>query len=381
MEPLKPPDLNEFIQISDAAIRDTVLAFFRHPYGFHGDTGIQNYLYHRLLTNAGERAIWPPCSGVGQSVLLLQVEHYTRLTYQKTGKSASPGRFDLAFVDGTGLTARNGNIIRKKEVEELPAVVAFEVGKNKGIASLGNIDAPLDDEAPEPGDAAKLIRELRSGGLGVGYLLEFFDGGNGGNAAGTMEEMAGRLKPYVDEIGEERFRVALLAFSPGSPPLVWLYPARWADGFDLPYDRLGAVDKGSFFTSIRRTISSKMGQTSRQKSSPKGSESRATFFTFRERCSAGGKLLQDALRSEFSYRLRLIYGGKTMTVNMGRERLFRIGNLDCSHGECLLDLSYRFKNSLMEYLPDQAAGSRISISEKEDKAFVKGVTEALKTVL
>ncbi|MSS70680.1 MAG: hypothetical protein EXS64_04235 [Candidatus Latescibacteria bacterium] len=379
MEPLKPPDLNEFIRISDAAIRDTVLAFFRHPYGFHGDTGIQNYLYHRLLTNAGERAIWPPCSEVGQSVLLLQVEHYTTLTYQKTGISASPGRFDLAFVDGTGLTARNGNIIRKKEIEELPAVVAVEVGKNKSLASLGNIDAPLDDQAPEPGDAAKLIRELRSGGLGAGYLLEFFDGGNGGNAVGTMEKMARRLKPYVDEIGEECFRVALIAFGPGSSPLVWLYPARWAERLELPYDRLRASEEA---VSIHRKIFPLMGGTSspRSQATP-GSESRATFFTFRERCGAGGKVLQEALRSEFSCRLGLVYGGKTMTVNRDGRRLFRVGNLHASQGEYISDCDSRLKISLSKHLHEWVMGGQIRIPEQEDEGFVKAVVGALGGIL
>ena len=65
MKQPRPPDLTELLQITDAAVRDSILAFFQHPYGFHGDTGIEHYLYHRLLTNAGNRAVFPPRFGTG----------------------------------------------------------------------------------------------------------------------------------------------------------------------------------------------------------------------------------------------------------------------------------------------------------------------------
>lgn len=70
---MSPPSLEDYLQISDAAIRDTINAFFHHPYGFHGDSGIQHYLYHRLLTSAGTRAVWPPVEGFGQGIPITYV--------------------------------------------------------------------------------------------------------------------------------------------------------------------------------------------------------------------------------------------------------------------------------------------------------------------
>ena len=39
------------VQAVDASVVETVEAFIRFRPGFHGDTGVRDYLYHRLMTN------------------------------------------------------------------------------------------------------------------------------------------------------------------------------------------------------------------------------------------------------------------------------------------------------------------------------------------
>ena len=48
---------NDFQTIISSALRDTVNEFIRNPHQFHGDTGIKNFLYHRLMTHGGDRRI------------------------------------------------------------------------------------------------------------------------------------------------------------------------------------------------------------------------------------------------------------------------------------------------------------------------------------
>lgn len=45
------PTEAQFIQAVDASIIETIEAFVRFRPGFHGDTGIRDYLYHRLMAN------------------------------------------------------------------------------------------------------------------------------------------------------------------------------------------------------------------------------------------------------------------------------------------------------------------------------------------
>ena len=40
----------------DESILETLDAFVKYQQGFHGDTGIREYLYYRLMTNLGDGA-------------------------------------------------------------------------------------------------------------------------------------------------------------------------------------------------------------------------------------------------------------------------------------------------------------------------------------
>ena len=85
------------VRVAEASIIETIEAFVRFRPGFHGDTGIRDYLYHRLMT-------WLPDGGThtrtdGCGTLLAQAEWYTVLKYRNTGTGASRGRFDIGVAD------------------------------------------------------------------------------------------------------------------------------------------------------------------------------------------------------------------------------------------------------------------------------------------
>lgn len=85
------------IRIAEASIIETIEAFVRFRPGFHGDTGIRDYLYHRLMTGLPNGGTYTRPDGGG--TLLAQAEWYTVLKYCNTGNGASRGRFDIGIAD------------------------------------------------------------------------------------------------------------------------------------------------------------------------------------------------------------------------------------------------------------------------------------------
>ena len=169
------------IQAVDRSILQTIEAFVRFRPGFHGDTGIRDYLYHRLMTNLPNGGAYERTAGGG--TLLAQAEWYTALKYRRTGGESSPGRFDIGIPNPAEL-----------DIHKPHPLVAFECGRNKRASSLlFDIDAIAEHEGPEPGDITKLAREIRHRDLPFGYALEFFDKG----MCGEAEDLIGRLQPRI----------------------------------------------------------------------------------------------------------------------------------------------------------------------------------------
>jgi len=359
-----PPSLEEYLRISNDAIRDLISAFFLHPHGFHGDSGIQHYLYHRLLTRAGNRAIWPPYTSQGSmagcAYLLLRSERYTQLTYQNTkAKKPTQGRFDMAFIDPTSLPKRY-DIRPEKEPK---AMVAFEVGKNKGEKKMGDFDKTILEKGPMPGDAAKIIRDIDSKHLEAGYVLEFYDGTKIKDQESVARKIATQLKPYADRISENRLRIAFVLYSPKTEPTVRLYPKEWEQEMSLPYKKLLMEPTSIAEKEIM-------------------SEKRINFSQFRQRCGAGGVALQDEL---IKHRCTLIYGGKTMTVNHNNGRLLRIRNRYDDHGECIFDMHPEVFKSLQKIhtdVPDNTGYVRIpnEVDKRFIEAVIVGIEAAIKKI-
>lgn len=382
-----PPSLEEYLRISNDAFRDLISAFFLHPYGFHGDSGIQQYLYHRLLTRAGNRAIWPPYTSQGSragcAYLLLRSERYTQLTYQNTkAKKPTPGRFDMAFIDPTSLP----KIYDIPPEKEPKAMVAFEVGKNKGEEKMGDVNKTISEEGPMPGDAAKIIRGIDSRHLEAGYVLEFYDGMKkvGKNRKGhtlytkikdqesVARKIATQLKPYADRISENRLRIAFVLYHPSTEPTVGLYPKEWEQEMSLPYKKL-LIEPTSI--AEKETVSLKKQKT----------KARITFTEFCQRCSPCGLALQNELCKYFKNRCKLLYGGKTMTVNYNNRRLLRISNRYDDHGECISDMHPAVLESLQTnhtWVHDNSGYVRIpnEVDKRFNEAVIVGIESAISAV-
>jgi len=74
------------IDAVDCSVIETIEAYVRFRPGFHGDTGIRDYLYYRLMTNLPDDGRYTRTDGGG--TLLAQAEWYTELMYRNTGKPA-----------------------------------------------------------------------------------------------------------------------------------------------------------------------------------------------------------------------------------------------------------------------------------------------------
>jgi hypothetical protein len=154
------------------AVTDTVAKLLKYPFGFHGDTGIRDYLYARLHVHGGKK-LDVKAPKPEHSTILLQSEHYTLVKYKNTGKTGQGARFDIALT----LTPKSPETIEDRFAENLDALFAFELGKNKALAKVIDPDM-LDHESdaiPGTSDISKLYLELMNHDLRQGWAIEFYD--------------------------------------------------------------------------------------------------------------------------------------------------------------------------------------------------------------
>jgi hypothetical protein len=273
------------IHAVDASVVETIDAFIRFRPGFHGDTGVRDYLYHRLMTNL-------PGSGVhlrpdGGGTLLAQAEWRTSLKYRKTGRSSSRGRFDLGVPHPDDLDSPAPRLL-----------VAFECGRRKRVAHLlRDLDAEAGHEGPEPADITKLAREIRCAGLPYGYALEFYD-----DDPVEALELVSRLERRGFAAESGRLRLAILVCSAVGHPRLRLFPDAWRDSlqrdFSTSLSRFSAVD-GEVGTVTPRA----------------GATNRVPRSSFVAACSPAARALIEAIEERFGRQARLVFGGATMTVN------------------------------------------------------------------
>ena len=163
---------NFYEEITIKAVTDTVAKLLKYPFGFHGDTGIRDYLYARLQGYGGERL---DCndSRPGYSTLLLQSEHYTLVKYKNTGQTGRGARFDIALT----FPPKSQDNIEDRYAEKLDALFAFELGKNKHLNKV--IDPEMlnheIDTIPGTSDVSKLYLELMHHELKQGWAVQFYD--------------------------------------------------------------------------------------------------------------------------------------------------------------------------------------------------------------
>jgi hypothetical protein len=164
---------NQFYEeITIKAVTDTVAMLLKYPFGFHGDTGIRDYLYSRLHVHGGERLnVDDPRPGY--STLLLQSEHYTLVKYKNTGNTGQGARFDISLT----LPPKSPNTIEDRFAEKLDVLFAFELGKNKALEKVidpGMLHHKI-DTIPGTSDISKLYLELVHHELMQGWVIEFYD--------------------------------------------------------------------------------------------------------------------------------------------------------------------------------------------------------------
>lgn len=180
-------------EITKNAVMDTVAKLLKYPFGFHGDTGIRDYLYARLHMYGGQRLDFDDPKP-GYSTLLLQSEHYTLVKYKNTGKTGQGARFDIALT----LPPKSRDIIEDRFAEKLDALFAFELGKNKPIDKVIDPDMLNHeiDTIPGTSDISKLYLELMHYGLRQGWAIEFYDSraGNGASIISKTINICRKIK-------------------------------------------------------------------------------------------------------------------------------------------------------------------------------------------
>ena len=186
-------------EITMNAVGDTVEKLLAYPYGFHGDTGIRDFLYARLHLHGGKKLDFDDRERrPGFSTILLQAEAYTRTRWKNTGKKDKEARFDLALTH----PPRFPDAQEYCHAEKLEALIAFELGKNKALKSVIDLDMAgrLAGEATRTTDVSKLYRELKHQSLGQGWAIEFYDsrGRSGAPIIKETLELCGSLPILPD---------------------------------------------------------------------------------------------------------------------------------------------------------------------------------------
>ena len=349
--------IKEFKKIANKSIKETIEMFFKYPSGFHGDTGIQHYLYHRILSNASSKIYWEYAGNSNLQTLLFQSEVYTECTYQNKGNRPGRGRFDMAFI-APPIISNHDTIIAHGS---LKPIIAFEVGRNKNVKLLGDYEAPREKVDSVPGDASKIIRDLRFGSLDTGYILEFFDRRIAMNLY-RGQQIAKELSNFIGQIEPINCHIALSFLNPEGKARVWLYPPAWFKEIKIECEKL---DINQIIPSIKNYRAN-----------------RIPYEEFLVKCGDCGQALQETLNKKYSDKLKLLYGKKTMTVNKRPKGcLFRVGNKQDIYGECVYDISDQLIKKTVQHANKLINNGRINIPQNRDDKFISLVLNLLSAYL
>ena len=198
-------------EITMNAVGDTVEKLLAYPYGFHGDTGIRDFLYARLHVHGGKRLDFDDRDRrPGFSTILLQAEAYTRTEWKNTGENDKEARFDLALTR----RPKSANAKKHRYAEQLAALFAFELGKNKALKSVIDRDMVKRraDDVTRTSDVSKLYRELRDKELSQGWAIEFYDS-RARRGAPVIQETLNICETVNDIPSDKRLVVVFVEFS------------------------------------------------------------------------------------------------------------------------------------------------------------------------
>lgn len=340
------------IRIAEASIIETIEAFVRFRPGFHGDTGIRDYLYHRLMTGFPNEGTHTRPDGGG--TLLAQAEWYTVLKYCNTGNSSSRGRFDIGVPDPEDLDS------------PVPRpLMTFECGRNKSASVLlGDVDAAADHEGPSPADITKLAREIKHATLPLGYALEFYD-----DDLREAERLNERVREWISTSQCDGLRVVVLSCSGGEKPSVRFLPESWARRLGLEFaaelkriDSLSCARRGGLTGQVRRTGESHTNRISQE--------------DFLCSCSSGARLLIECIERQFHKQVKFVFGGSSMTVNLRPSgKLLRVNKSQNTVSECDPAITHE----LTMLLRDSTPRSTYQIGEADDfrTAVIAGICKTI----
>jgi hypothetical protein len=348
-------NLNREVMVRDAeaSIIDTIEAFVRFRPGFHGDTGIREYLYHRLMARLPNGGTHTRLDGGG--TLLAQTEWYTVLKYCNTGNGSSRGRFDLGIADP----------------EELECVVprplmTFECGRNKDASALlGDIDAAAEHEGPAPADITKLAREIKHAGLPLGYALEFYDEDHW-----EAERLINRVREWISTSQCNGLRVVVLSCRSGEKPVLTFLPESWAAQL--------CIEFGAELKRIESLSCTRMDRLAPAIRNGEGHTNRISRDDFLCSCSLEARLLVESVERQFHKQVKFVFGGSSMTVNLRPSgKLLRVSRSPNTVSECHPAIVQELTLSLRESTPRFTY--RISDDEGFRSAVLTGIGKALST--
>lgn len=348
----------ELLNYADRAILETVYTFIDCPLGFRGDTGIRDYLYHRILSHLENENIVVLNHQNNLKTFLTQSEWNTSLLYKgEEANAPSRGRFDIGILNPEAIKAGDQQVF-----------IAFECGRNKPSSKLltTDIDGLLKNVSPLSLDINKIFRELYEKKLSYGYLLEFYDNERNIDDIEQIIENDEHFRQLNDQL-----RTIILKMGERQGASIQFYPESWKS-------KLTHTE-----SELLKQILNLVGERKKQ---PAIFE-KTDIERFCIDCSQGGVKLQRALLalkqelpSKLADLLKLQYPhpgkenrGRTMTVNHTEHGiLFRITNHSLG-----VEKIQEIHPQLQTYFKELIHNDSIIIPRSIDEKFIQKVVSSL----
>ena len=182
--------------------------------------------------------------------------------------------------------------------------MAFECGRNKHAAGpLGDVDADAEHEGPAPADITKLAREIGHARLPLGYALEFYD-----ENSWEADQLIDRVREWSSTSRCDGLRVVVLTCRGGNKPSLTFLPTSWNERFRLAFGN--ELKRIEAFSCTRTGVLT--GRSTKNGAGHANRVSREDFLS----SSSSEALLIESIERQFQNRVKLVFGGSSMTVNL-----------------------------------------------------------------
>jgi len=115
---------------------------------------------------------------------------------------------------------------------------------------------------------------------------------------------------------------------------------------------------------------------------PESTKNHISYEEFLELCGDCGRALQEALCEKYSKKLRFVYGGKTMTVNLRPPKscILRISNKFSERRENICEFSEQLENIFVRNRIPVSNG-KVSIPVEKDERFIRLILQSISEYL